>query len=74
MCRREFEDGLIHIDHDHGCCQERNRSCGKCVRGLLCHRCNIALGYVEAYRELADAYLVAAQAARRPAPVESPWS
>jgi hypothetical protein len=72
MCRSEFEDGLTHIDHDHGCCQERNGSCGKCVRGLLCHRCNIALGYVEAYRELADAYLIAAQAARRPTSVESP--
>jgi hypothetical protein len=22
-------DATIHIDHDHGCCKERNRSCGK---------------------------------------------
>jgi hypothetical protein len=30
------------VDHDHACCQKKNRSCGKCIRGLLCHTCNIA--------------------------------
>src|ERR1700744_5420538 len=48
MCHEPFEEGqLIHVDHDHACCQRKNRSCGKCIRGLLCHTCNIALGHIE---------------------------
>lgn len=35
----------LHVDHDHNCCPG-NRSCGMCVRGLLCPNCNIGLGKV----------------------------
>ena len=31
------------VDHDHTCCP-KGKSCGKCIRGLICRKCNIMLG------------------------------
>lgn len=34
---------LLTVDHDHACCPDRN-SCGQCIRGLICGKCNAGLG------------------------------
>lgn len=37
---------MLSVDHDHACCPGGTslKTCGKCVRGLLCTKCNTALG------------------------------
>jgi hypothetical protein len=45
ICRRhqnEFSKTFA-TDHDHRCCPGKV-SCGKCLRGLLCNRCNPGIG------------------------------
>ena len=42
ICRGHFVETPT-VDHDHACCDGR-KTCGKCVRGLLCRKCNAALG------------------------------
>lgn len=39
------------VDHDHACCVS-SLSCGKCLRGLLCWNCNIALGHLKDSSEI----------------------
>lgn len=45
ICRTE-DPGLSgwQVDHDHTCCNTRKKSCGKCLRGILCSHCNIGIG------------------------------
>ncbi len=48
VCREPFTAALVpHVDHDHRCCPVGSMCCGKCVRGLLCHKCNKGLGYLQ---------------------------
>lgn len=42
ICGRKSNRSRMHTDHDHSCCPGE-RSCGKCVRGLLCRDCNYKL-------------------------------
>jgi hypothetical protein len=37
---------ILHVDHDHRCCPA-GKTCGKCIRGLLCHFCNTAIGLLD---------------------------
>jgi hypothetical protein len=48
MCDRPQSELMrnLAVDHDHSCCSGK-KSCGKCVRGLLCPACNTFLRKVE---------------------------
>lgn len=46
ICKQQELDGKrLSVDHDHKCCPGVG-SCGMCIRGLLCARCNKTLGMV----------------------------
>ncbi len=46
LCGKPDPNGKrLAVDHDPRCCPARARSCGKCIRGLLCSSCNPGLGF-----------------------------
>lgn len=48
VCRRSEPSGRrLSVDHDHACCPTAARSCGRCIRGLLCSSCNTAAGSMD---------------------------
>lgn len=52
------------IDHDHACCPTGAPvwDCGRCVRGILCVRCNVSLRHHDDdYAVLRQALLVGVQ-------------
>jgi hypothetical protein len=50
ICLKSFTDITPYIDHNHECCPGQ-KTCGKCIRGLLCHACNNLLGNAKDNRE-----------------------
>lgn len=46
ICRQQPRAVKLAVDHDHSCCPA-DKSCGKCVRGLLCVHCNRAVGLLK---------------------------
>ena len=53
MCLICDEQRKLIVDHDHSCCPEKT-TCGECVRGLICHRCNTLVGYLETQKHILD--------------------
>lgn len=49
ICGKTQEESgkYLAVDHDHSCCKSKGRSCGKCVRGILCDTCNRAVGLLK---------------------------
>jgi Recombination endonuclease VII len=56
ICLEPFAD-TPHVDHDHFCCPT-SKTCGKCIRGLLCDSCNKGLG---SFRDSSDRLRFAAR-------------
>lgn len=40
------KDRSFALDHDHRCCPG-TKTCGRCIRGLLCSNCNSAAGLLQ---------------------------
>lgn len=44
ICQRSPEEvGVLAVDHDHRCCSTE-KTCGSCIRGLICTCCNVSIG------------------------------
>lgn len=51
VCDEQLSQRKTCVDHDHSCCPGF-KSCGKCVRGILCYNCNTADGLLKSDPEI----------------------
>lgn len=63
ICKQppDFGRKSLSVDHDHDCCADKDKTCGNCIRGLICGACNLALGLFDHKPERLEAgfmYLV----------------
>jgi hypothetical protein len=56
ICKLPPNRNWLAVDHNHLCCPGI-KTCGQCVRGLLCASCNSFLGRVNDSLDNAQAYL-----------------
>ena len=58
ICRGDDPgNNFWNVDHDHSCCPGSDKTCGKCIRGILCSRCNHALGHARDSVEILSAMI-----------------
>jgi hypothetical protein len=58
ICKVSIDDisRRLSVDHDHGCCPVM-KSCGKCIRGLICNNCNMGLGYAKDSKDILNSMI-----------------
>lgn len=49
ICKRDSKRFVV--DHNHLCCPEI-KTCGECIRGIICENCNRAIGLVDDSAEI----------------------
>ncbi len=58
ICGEPPKKNNLSVDHNHDCCSGK-KSCGKCLRGILCVRCNSKLEWWMTWQNEIARYLAA---------------
>jgi hypothetical protein len=53
LCAICEKNKKLYVDHDHSCCPDKV-TCGRCVRGLVCQKCNMMMHYIDECNDLLD--------------------